>query len=64
MAARSSYNILSHRQMDIPYCTQNTLGSAVQPDCSVSAMPPYLQRTFVTPAHSGTVHTLRLRCTP
>src|ERR1035441_4859293 len=36
-------------------------GSAVQSNSSVSAMPPYLSRTFEAPVHPGTADTLLLR---
>jgi hypothetical protein len=60
-ATGSSRNLLSHRQMDTLHCRQHALGSAVQSNRSVYAMPPDLSRTLATPSHPGTAHTLLLR---
>ena len=58
----SSRNLLSHSHMDTLHCSSDVVGSAAQFNSSVSAMPPYLSRTFATPVHPGTADTLLLRC--
>ena len=57
----SSRNLLSHSHMDTLHCSSDVGGSAAQFNSSVSAMPPYLSRTFATPVHPGTADTLLLR---
>ncbi len=57
----SSRNLLSHSHMDTLHCSSDVAGSAAQFNRSVSAMPPYLSRTFQTPVHPGTADTLLLR---
>jgi hypothetical protein len=57
----SSRNPLSHSNMDTLHCRSNVTGLAAQFNRSVSAMPPYLSRTFATPVHPGTADTLLLR---
>jgi hypothetical protein len=60
-ASGSSYNLLSHRQMDTLHCRQHALGSAVQSNRSVYPMPHNLSRSLATPPHPGTAHTLPIR---
>jgi len=46
---------------DTLHCSMSATGSAVQFNSSVSAMPPYLSRTFEAPLHPGTADTLLVR---